>query len=64
GMTDLSMTPSAIPTIRRLVRAIDVAKAREVAEEALKLTTPREVHTFLCAKMLEMGAQFMATGQA
>lgn len=64
GMTDLSMTPSAIPTIRRLVRAIDLAKAREVAEEALKLTTPREVHAFLCAKMLEMGAQFMATGQA
>ncbi|MFM8393641.1 MAG: phosphoenolpyruvate--protein phosphotransferase [Acidobacteriota bacterium] len=63
GMTDLSMTPSAIPTIRRLVRAIDVAKARQVAEEALKLTTPREVHAFLCSKMPEMGAQFMASGQ-
>jgi phosphotransferase system enzyme I (PtsI) len=47
GMTDLSMTPSSIPMIRRLVRAIDLAKAQQVAEEAPGLTTPREVHAFL-----------------
>jgi phosphotransferase system enzyme I (PtsI) len=54
GMTDLSMTPSAIPTIRRLVRAIEVETAVQVAEKALALTTPREVQTFLAAQLPEM----------
>ena len=63
GMTDLSMTPSAIPTIRRLVRAIESGRARELAEQALNLTTPREVHAFLSARMPEMGIHFMALGQ-
>lgn len=62
GMTDLSMTPSAIPTIRRLVRAIEVGRARDLAEQALALTTPREVHNFLAAKLPEMGVHFMALG--
>ena len=47
GMTDLSMTPSAIPTIRRLVRSIDMKTARQIAEQILTLSTPREAHEFL-----------------
>lgn len=57
GMTDLSMTPSAIPTIRRLVRAIDVERAGQVSAEALTLTTPREVHAFLSTKLPELWPQ-------
>jgi phosphoenolpyruvate-protein phosphotransferase (PTS system enzyme I) len=47
GLTDLSMTPSAIPTIRRLVRSIDMESSRRIAEEILTLSTPREAHEFL-----------------
>ena len=61
GLCDLSMTPSAIPTIRRLVRAIKLEMAEKIAAHVLKMTTPREVHGFLTAHLPDLGPQFIAT---
>lgn len=61
GLKDLSMTPSAIPTIRRLVRSIDMATAERLAAHVLTLTTPQEVHRYVNAHLAELASQFFAT---
>lgn len=58
GLRDLSMTPHAIPLIRRVVRAVDTAAAREIAEHALTLPTPAEVTRYVQAEVAKYGAQF------
>ena len=59
GFTDLSMTPSAIPAIRRLVRSLQLSKAREIAEHAVKLTTPAEVNRYIQAQITSLDEHFM-----
>jgi phosphoenolpyruvate-protein phosphotransferase (PTS system enzyme I) len=61
GLRDLSMTPSAIPAIRRLVRSIKLDTAQEIATNALTLTTPAEVHRYVQAHLSDLGAQFLAS---
>ena len=53
GLKDLSMTPSAIPAIRRLVRSIRLEDAEKIAKEVLKLSTPAEVHHYLQTHLAE-----------
>ena len=43
GATDLSMTPSAIPRVRRAIAGIDSANARRIAEDCLNCDTADEV---------------------
>ena len=47
GLRDLSMTPNAIPAIKRVVRAVDLATAEKIAAHALALTTPAEVNHYV-----------------
>lgn len=47
GFREFSMTPSAIPVVRRIVQDIRVADARRMAVEALGLATAREVEQHL-----------------
>jgi phosphotransferase system enzyme I (PtsI) len=47
GLRDLSMTPNAIPAIKRVVRAVDLATAEKIAAQALALTTPAEVNHYV-----------------
>lgn len=47
GLFDLSMTPSAIPLIKRVLRAVEVQEVRAIAEHALTLTTPAEVNRYV-----------------
>ncbi len=61
GLRDLSMTPSAIPAIRRLVRSIDYEMARNIAAHAITLTTPAEVHRYIQAHLSDLGAQFLTS---
>lgn len=61
GLKDLSMTPSAIPAIRRLVRSISLEMATEIAEGALKLSTPAEVHRYVQVHLSKLGSQFFAS---
>ena len=55
GLYDLSMTPSAIPLIKRVIRAVDLTDARTIAAHALMLKTPTEVNRYVheeAAKLL------------
>jgi phosphotransferase system enzyme I (PtsI) len=61
GLTDLSMTPSAIPAIRRLVRSIRLEDAEKIAAHAIALETPADVHRYLQSHLSELGSQFLAT---
>lgn len=47
GFRQLSMTPLAIPAIRRALGKVSVAAARRVAERALTLATTGEVYDYL-----------------
>ena len=60
GLKDLSMTPSAIPAIRRLIRSISLEAAEKIALEAIKLNTPAEVHRYVNLRLSELGSQFFA----
>jgi phosphotransferase system enzyme I (PtsI) len=61
GLKDLSMTPAAIPAIRRLVRSIDIEAAQNIAAHVITLTTPAEVHRYMQAHLSDLGAQFLAS---
>ena len=47
GLRDLSMTPNAIPAVKRVVRSIDIKTAEQIASRALMLTTPGEVNRWV-----------------
>lgn len=47
GATDLSMTPSAIPRVRRALVGIDSRDARAIAEECLSCETADEVESIV-----------------
>jgi phosphotransferase system enzyme I (PtsI) len=61
GLTDLSMTPSAVPAIRRLVRSIRLEDAEKIASSAIALETPADVHRYVQTHLSELGSQFFAT---
>lgn len=47
GATDLSMTPTAIPRVRRALVGIDSRDAREIAEECLNCETADQVESIV-----------------
>jgi phosphotransferase system enzyme I (PtsI) len=44
GVDCLSMSPSWLPSVRYLIRAMKMADARALAAEALTLSSPKEIH--------------------
>ena len=44
GVDSLSMSPMWIPSVKYLVRAMTMADARALTAEALKMSSPREIH--------------------
>lgn len=59
GLRDLSMTPNAIPAIKRVIRAIDLVTAEKIATHALALTTPAEVNRFVREQVATHWAHFL-----
>lgn len=47
GLRSLSMVPSYLPAVKRLITSITVRQAEEIAEEALRLKTREDVKRFL-----------------
>lgn len=47
GLTEFSMTPAAIPIIRRVVRELNAAEMRRLAGHALRLATAAEIEQYL-----------------
>jgi phosphotransferase system enzyme I (PtsI) len=60
GINDLSMTPSAIPLVKRVVRAVDMTAARGIAAHALSLTTPAEVNKYVQSQVARYWSQIFA----
>jgi phosphotransferase system enzyme I (PtsI) len=57
GVDELSMTPPLIPAVKYVVRAMTLADARALAEEALTLSGGREVLT-LCEQFHRARVRF------
>ena len=49
GLTEFSVNPSALLTIKKIITSVDKAYAHEVASRAMQLPTADEVYTFLQA---------------
>ena len=47
GIDELSMAPASVPTIKRLVRQLDKASCREVAQEALQARSTQAVRALV-----------------
>ncbi|MDP6954228.1 MAG: phosphoenolpyruvate--protein phosphotransferase, partial [Alphaproteobacteria bacterium] len=43
GLTDLSMVPGSVPAVKRRIRAIDAAGARDLAGRVMRETDPRRI---------------------
>jgi phosphotransferase system enzyme I (PtsI) len=54
GLDELSMNADSIPTIKNVIRHLSATEAREVAQEALRLPTVKEVSGFLNDKLREL----------
>src|SRR5438477_12430923 len=47
GLRQLSVTPHNIPEIKKIIRSISVDEATQVAQEALRMETARDVNNYL-----------------
>jgi len=47
GLRQFSVTPHNIPEIKKIIRSVSLAEAQEVAREALRLETARDVTNYL-----------------
>jgi phosphotransferase system enzyme I (PtsI) len=54
GLDELSMNAVSIPTVKNIIRHLMAKEAREIAEEALRRPTVREVSSFLTEKLREL----------
>ena len=50
GLRSFSVVPSAIPEVKKVLRSVTIAEARQVAHDALALTDARQVTEFLAEK--------------
>ena len=54
GLDEFSTSPMAIPEIKKIIRSVTIAQAKEIAEAALLLSTGKEIETFARSKLKEM----------
>jgi len=54
GFTQLSMTPISIPTVRRVIQALPMEAARQIARKALTFVTTHDVHQYLTRAVSEL----------
>jgi len=47
GLRQLSVTPHNIPEIKKIIRSVSIPEASQVAQEALRMETARDVNNFL-----------------
>ena len=47
GLRQLSVTPQNIPEIKKIIRSVSIDEAKQVAQEALRLETARDVNNYL-----------------
>lgn len=54
GLDEFSTSPIATPEIKRIIRAVSMSQAKEIAEEALVLSTGKEVEIYAKRKLKEL----------
>jgi phosphotransferase system enzyme I (PtsI) len=52
GVTELSMSPAAVPLVRRVVTSVTAREARAIADEALTLSTTEEIAARVRSRVL------------
>ncbi len=57
GLDELSMNPVSIPTVKNIIRSLRASEAREIAEEALRLSTVKEVSDYLTRELERLVAE-------
>lgn len=53
GLDEFSTSPIAIPEIKRIIRSVTMAQARDIAREAISLPTGKEVEKYARKKLKE-----------
>jgi phosphotransferase system enzyme I (PtsI) len=53
-MDEFSVSPAAVPVIKRVIRSVTLAEAKKVVQQALTLTTGKDVEEFSRAKLREL----------
>ena len=54
GLRQLSVTPHNIPEIKKIIRSVSIEEAGQVAQEALRLETARDVNNYLREQALRI----------
>jgi phosphotransferase system enzyme I (PtsI) len=54
GLDELSMPPQVVPELKYIIRSVTLKKAQDIALQALKLSTGKEVEEFLDKKLKEI----------
>lgn len=55
GLDEFSMPPAMIPQVKHVIRSVSLNTAKEIASEALTLSTAKEVEDFANKKLKELG---------
>ena len=64
GFRKLSMTPNAIPDIKKLIRSISYEEAQRVAEQALALKSAAEIETLLAKETRQVIPELLDEDEA
>jgi phosphotransferase system enzyme I (PtsI) len=62
GLTEFSMTPSAIPVAKQVIRQLCAADMRRVAREVLRMATVEEIERYLLASLSDVVRQAPENG--
>jgi phosphotransferase system enzyme I (PtsI) len=64
GLDDFSMSPSSLPQIKKLIRSVSFKNAQELAREAFKLSTGREVEDLCRARLKQLAPDIIGLDKA
>jgi phosphotransferase system enzyme I (PtsI) len=60
GLDEFSTSPVAVPEIKRIIRSVTMDQAREVAQQAIMLSTGKEIERFARRKLKELAPEIVA----
>ncbi len=59
GLDEFSSSPVQVPLIKKVIRSVDYKAAQEIAQQALTLTTSKEVNEFLVAHLRQLAPELV-----
>ena len=54
GLDEFSTSPIVLPEIKKVIRAVSIKEAKEIADKALGLSTAKEVEAYAASKLKEL----------